>query len=63
MIAGIFEHITHKMTYGDAQILWVAEQHPEVERLITWNARDFVGRTHLQVVTPEEWISISQPEA
>lgn len=33
MIAGTFEHITHKMTYGDAQILWVAEQHPEVERL------------------------------
>ena len=63
MIAGIFEHISQKMTYGDAQILWVAEQHPEVERIITWNVKDFVSRTHLSVMTPEERIGASQPEA
>jgi len=55
MISGTFEKITRKMSYGDAQILWVAEQHPGVDRLISWNAKDFIGRTHLQVITPQEW--------
>lgn len=54
LIAGTFEKITRKMTYGDAQILWTAEQHPVIDRVITWNTRDFAGRTSLAVMTPRE---------
>lgn len=56
MIRGVFDKITRKMTLGDAQILWIAEQHPEVEQLVSWNTKDFIGRTALRVLTPHEWI-------
>ena len=56
MIRGVFDKITRKMTLGDAQILWIAEQHPEIEQLVSWNTKDFIGRTALRVLTPHEWI-------
>lgn len=56
MIRGIFDKITRKMTLGDAQILWIAEQHPEVEQIISWNTKDFMGRTPLRILTPQEWL-------
>ena len=55
LISGTFEKIAQKMTYGDAQILWTTEQHPRIDRLISWNAKDFIGRTPLRVITPQEW--------
>ncbi len=55
MFSETFDKIALKMTYGDAQILWLAEQHPEIDRLVSWNTKDFQGRTHLDVITPEEW--------
>ncbi|MBI2502543.1 MAG: hypothetical protein HYW07_04840 [Candidatus Latescibacteria bacterium] len=61
MIRGIFDKITRKMTLGDAQILYIAEQHPEVQRIISWNTKDFIGRTSLRVVTPQEWIAETTP--
>ena len=56
MIRGVFEKITRKMTLGDAQILWITEQHPEMERIISWNTKDFSGKSSLPVMTPQEWI-------
>jgi ribosomal protein S15P/S13E len=56
MIRGIFEKITRKMTLGDAQILWIAEQYSEVERIISWNTKDFSGRTSLRLMTPQQWL-------
>lgn len=56
MIAGTVNNITQKMTFGDAQILWLAEQIPEAGCLITWNTKDFMDRTHLRVLTPKAWL-------
>lgn len=56
LVSGTVGKITQKMTYGDAQILWLAEQYARIERLITWNTKDFRGRTDLEVLTPEEWL-------
>lgn len=56
LISGTFEKISAKMTYGDAQILWITEQYAAVNRIISWNTKDYIGRTQLQVMTPQEWL-------
>ena len=61
--AQIFAKISEKMTFGDAQILWTAEQHEQVKRIITWNTKDFVDRTALQVMTPDEWLAEGATES
>ena len=55
LVSGTFGKITQKMTYGDAQILWLAERYTRIDRLITWNTKDYKERTDLEVITPEEW--------
>ena len=49
--------IKRKVSFGDALMLAVAEAHPEVETLITWNARHFRGKTRLKVFTHDEWLA------
>lgn len=60
IIAGTVNNIAQKMTYGDAQILWLAERNLEAECLITWNTKDFIERTRLRVLTPKTWLSERQ---
>jgi len=45
-----------RMAFLDALILCVAEEHPEVDVFITWNARHFKGKTPLLVQTPREYL-------
>ena len=37
-------NIAKKMTFGDAVLLWEAENY-DAEAIITWNTKDFVRRT------------------
>jgi hypothetical protein len=46
-----------KMSYGDAQILRLAEGQPESDEFVTWNARHFQGKTRLDVLTPAEYMT------
>jgi len=50
-IEEVAANIAKKMTFGDAALLREAE-HYDVEAVITWNAKDFIRRTRLDVLTP-----------
>ena len=52
-----FKRIKKKMNFQDSLVLWVAEQN-NVEYFITWNKKDFEGRTELKVLTPEEYFDL-----
>lgn len=47
--------ISRRMTFGDALLLKEAEDYG-AEALITWNTKDFAGRTNLRVVTPASFL-------
>ena len=44
-----------KMTFLDAAILSIAEDYT-VSHLVTWNTKDFVGRTAIKVMSPAEFV-------
>jgi hypothetical protein len=46
-----------RVSFGDALTLLTAESTPDVTTFITWNARHFIGRTRLEVKTPQEWLA------
>jgi hypothetical protein len=48
--------VMRRVSFGDALALLTVESHPDVDVFITWNARHFVGRTRLEVITPQEWL-------
>ncbi len=50
-IAKIFEKISLRMNYPDAQILLIAEEH-NCSEFVTWNTKHFEGRTHIRVRSP-----------
>lgn len=45
-----------KMPFMDALILDLAERTPQVTELVTWNARHFLGKSSLPVLTPDEYL-------
>jgi hypothetical protein len=45
------------MAFTDALVLDLAERTPNVEYLVTWNARHFKSKTELHVVTPAEYLA------
>ncbi len=51
----MYRLMSWKMTFLDAAILALAEEH-QVSRLITWNVKDFTGRTSVPVMTPQEFM-------
>ncbi len=53
---GLFEQIQKKATLGDAFILKEAECH-NMDSIITWNKKDFEGRSTRQILTPEEFLN------
>lgn len=53
----VFEKITMKMSFSDALILSVAEEH-SCSKFVTWNVKHFEGRTDIPVKTPEEMMSL-----
>ena len=44
-------NIAKKMSFGDALLLREAESY-QVEAIVTWNTKDFIRRTRLDVLTP-----------
>ena len=59
----IFEHPIakareHRIAFLDALVIGLAERTPEVESLVTWNARHFKDKTTLRVQTPSEYLAI-----
>lgn len=62
LVSTVVAVMLRKISLGDALMLAVAEADPSVDRLITWNARHFQGKTHLIVETPEEYaFSVGTP--
>ena len=52
----MFELLGRKMTWGDATLLKTAEAY-DVEAIITWNKKHFEGRTTIETLTPEEYVT------
>ncbi|MDD5615936.1 MAG: PIN domain-containing protein [Candidatus Methanoperedens sp.] len=53
----VFEKIILKMSFSDALILSVAEEH-SCSKFVTWNVKHFEGRTDIPVKTPEEMLIV-----
>lgn len=53
----VFEKIILKMSFSDALILSVAEEH-SCSKFVTWNVKHFEGRTDIPVKTPKEMLSL-----
>jgi predicted nucleic acid-binding protein len=51
----MYRLFVEKMTFLDAAILSIAEEYA-VSYLVTWNTKDFVGRTAIKVTTPAEFV-------
>lgn len=49
--------IMKKVHFADALIINILEENPGAGTFITWNKKDFDGRTALRVRTPEEYLS------
>ena len=50
-VEAVAANIAKKMTFGDALLLREAESY-QVEAIVTWNTKDFIRRTRLDVLTP-----------
>ena len=48
----------HRIAFLDALVLGLAERTPNVESLVTWNARHFKDKTPLRVLTPTEYLAM-----
>jgi len=53
---------THRIAFGDALMLNLAERTQEVHAIVTWNARHFRDKTSLPVMTPAEYLENAQSE-
>lgn len=50
----LFDLFERKMTWGDAVLLYTAEEY-DVDAIVTWNTKHFKDRTTIRVLTPEEY--------
>jgi hypothetical protein len=51
-----------KMSLGDAvQAIQIADFKPDAAMLLTWNAKHFVGKLAIPVLTPAEWLAQQTP--
>lgn len=58
----LFETMSKQMTYVDALLLTLAESL-EAEFIVTWNKKDFVGRTEeVDVLNPEDFMAKLEKE-
>jgi hypothetical protein len=52
----VIRYIARRMTLGDAILAREADRYG-AEAVVTWNIKDFAGRTAVPVLTPEQFIS------
>jgi hypothetical protein len=45
-----------RMAFMDSLVLNLAERTPNVEQVVTWNAKHFKDKSSLPVLTPEEYL-------
>jgi len=57
LFENVFEKITMKMSFSDALILNIAEEH-SCSKFVAWNVKHFEGRTDIPVKTPEEMLNL-----
>jgi hypothetical protein len=51
--------MTTKMSLGDAvQAVQIADFKPDADLLLTWNAKHFLGKVAIPVMTPGDWLAI-----
>lgn len=56
-VAAVAERVQRRMAFGDAMVLWLAETcRPAIQTFVTWNTKDFLGRTGLAVRTPQQFL-------
>ena len=54
----LFEMISRKLSFADVLLLQHIESHsPKVSALITWDADHFKGKSSLEILTPEDYLS------
>jgi hypothetical protein len=59
--AELVAQMGHQMALADAvQAVQIAHHAPTASCLLTWNARHFVGKLIIPVLTPEEWLNQRQ---
>ena len=52
----VLDRVQRRMGAGDAIVLWLAETCvPAARTLVTWNVKDFAGKTRLEVKTPQQF--------
>ena len=54
-VAEVAANIAKKMTFGDAVLLREGENY-NVEAIVTWNTKDFLRRTRIDVLTPTNFL-------
>ena len=52
----VSRYVARRMTFGDALLAREADRYG-AEAIITWNLKDFAGRTAVRVLTPEQFMS------
>ncbi|MBI1972475.1 hypothetical protein HYS50_00535 [Candidatus Woesearchaeota archaeon] len=53
----LFGKLHKGMRFGDALIIGIVEGHPEIREFVTWNVKDFDGRTRLRVSSPADYLA------
>lgn len=57
-ISELMAQMSQHMALGDAVLaVQIAHHAPSATCLLTWNARHFVGKLVIPVLTPEEWLN------
>lgn len=56
LLAEALRVMLKKVAFLDSLIITIAESNPEVEIIVTWNAKHFKNKTNLTVQTPEEFL-------
>ena len=52
----IERYLARRMTFGDAMLAREADRNG-AEAIVTWNVKDFVGRTATAIFTPEQYLA------
>lgn len=60
LLADTMRVILEKVAFLDALVISTAESAPDVDHLITWNAKHFLQKTRLTTQTPEEYLMVRQ---
>jgi hypothetical protein len=60
----VVTQMTHQMALGDAVMaVQIAKFAPTATALVTWDARHFLGKVVVPVLTPDEWLQQQTPPA